>query len=180
MQPTPVSIFLLTSPPGAGKSTLADLLVKEFPFGMHIPVDNLREWVISGRADPVPIWTEETSRQFRLARQSAALLARKYAQAGFAVAVDNIIFPEEVARLFEKPLKGLSLNKILLLPSLETYLARNLERTNKAFETSILINIIQNLRKTLQTQPFAEYGWQIIKSDGQSAGETARQILQQR
>jgi chloramphenicol 3-O-phosphotransferase len=177
MKPMPAPIFLLTGPPGAGKSTLANYLVKQFPFGMHIPLDDLREWVVSGRADPVPLWTEETSRQFRLARQSAALLARKYARAGFAVAIDDIFFPEEAERLFEKPLKGLPLHKILLLPSLETCLARNFARTNKTFDTSLLIATIQNLHAALQAQPFAEYGWQILHSDGQTTAETAQQIL---
>jgi hypothetical protein len=45
--------------------------MRRFSFGIHIPIDDLREWVVSGMAQAVPLWTEETERQFRLARHSA-------------------------------------------------------------------------------------------------------------
>ena len=48
-------IFLLSGTPGAGKSSVATALMQHFEFGLHIPVDDLREWVVSGLADPVPI-----------------------------------------------------------------------------------------------------------------------------
>ena len=61
-------LFLITGAPGAGKSVTAAALMQRFPFGLHIPVDELREWVVSGISQPVPEFTEETGRQFRLAR----------------------------------------------------------------------------------------------------------------
>lgn len=95
------------------------------------------------------------------------------------MAVGDIIFPAEAARLFEKPLRGLEFRKILLLPALETCLGRNFERTNKHFNTSVLIHTIQNLHTALQEQPFSEFGWEIINSDGETAEETTRKILRQ-
>ena len=38
--------------------------MRRFPFGLHIPVDDLREWVVSGISQPVPEFTAETGRQF--------------------------------------------------------------------------------------------------------------------
>ena len=53
-------LFLITGTPGVGKSVTAAALMRRFPFGLHIPVDELREWVVSGISQPVPEFTEET------------------------------------------------------------------------------------------------------------------------
>ena len=89
-------LFLITGAPGAGKSVTAAALMRRFPFGLHIPVDELREWVVSGISQPVPEFTEETGRQFRLARGAAAQVAALYADAGFAVAIDDVIHEPDV------------------------------------------------------------------------------------
>ena len=89
-------LFLITGAPGAGKSVTAAALMRRFPFGLHIPVDELREWVVSGISQPVPEFTEETGRQFRLARTAAAQVAALYADAGFAVAIDDVIHEPDV------------------------------------------------------------------------------------
>ena len=91
-------LFLITGTPGAGKSVTAAALMRRFPFGLHIPVDDLREWVVSGISQPVPEFTEETGRQFRLARTAAAQVAALYADAGFAVAIDDVIHEPDAER----------------------------------------------------------------------------------
>lgn len=70
MQP----IIIFNGTPGSGKTTLSKELMQLFPLGIHIPIDNLREWVVTGIAHPIG-WTEETTRQFRLAESAAASVA---------------------------------------------------------------------------------------------------------
>jgi len=170
-------IFIITGTPGAGKSSVAVALMRRFPFGLHIPVDDLREWVVSGIAPPVPVWTEETSRQFRLARQAAAQMARLYADTGFAVAIDDVILPAEVQELFEAPLLGYPVHKVLLRPALETALRRNAERANKAFDTLILDDVIRRLHTAMDERAYAKSGWLVIDNGALDVAETVDIIL---
>ena len=162
-------IFIISGPPGAGKSSLADALLGRFPFGIHLPVDDLRDMVVSGRADPVPTWTEETMRQFQLARTSMAEIAARYATAGFAVAIDDIIFPGETDVFFRFP--GFEVYRVLLLPGLETMRRRNSERTNKHFDTRILDGTIIALHEAMQSELFNKDGWIVIDSSALSVEE---------
>lgn len=170
-------IFYITGVPGSGKSSVATALMQRFPFGMHLPVDDMREFVVSGIVPPFP-WTEETARQFALARKASAQAARLYADAGFAVALDDVIFPQEVHELCTYLLAGYTVYRVFLRPMLDTVLARNASRTNKDFDTSVLIEVIRSLHPSIVAQPFAEAGWIIIDSTELSLEQTVDTILQ--
>jgi chloramphenicol 3-O-phosphotransferase len=170
-------IFLITGTPGAGKTSAATMLMRRFPFGLHIPVDDLREWVVSGLADPVPTWTDETTRQFHLARQAASYTARLYADAGFAVAIDDVVFPDEAEALFVAPLSGYTLRKVLLRPGVEMALSRNAQRTNKSYNTAGLVETIRNVHEMMPPETFARMGWIVIDSTYLSLEETVDEIL---
>lgn len=170
-------IFIISGVPGAGKTSVASLLMQRFPLGLHIPVDDLREWVVSGIAQPVPTWTDETSRQFRFARQAAAEIARIYAGGGFSVAIDDVILPYEAMAIYGVPLSDYTVHKVLLRPDLDVALARNAERTNKTFDTSVLADAIRRIHESTSTQVFSRAGWIIIDSSPLSLDETVEEIL---
>ena len=150
-------LFLITGTPGVGKSVTAAALMRRFPFGLHIPVDELREWVVSGISQPVPEFTEETGRQFRLARGAAAQVAARYADAGFAVAIDDVIHEPDVQACLTDALAPRTVHKILLQPSLEVALARNADRTNKGFDTAVLADAIRGNHRSLGEQNRADW-----------------------
>src|SRR5688572_21761477 len=112
-------VFVISGTPGAGKSTVAVALARRFRPGVHIPVDDVREWVVSGIANPVPVWTEETTRQFRLARQVAGDAALIYAEAGFAVVIDDVVLQTEGGSVYGEHLAAVGPHLVLLRPSLE-------------------------------------------------------------
>ena len=170
-------IFLITGTPGSGKTSVSAALMKRYPHGIHIPVDDLREWVISGLAQPVPIWTDETSRQFRLARKSAAQVAAVYAEAGFAVVIDDVVFPMEARHQYERPLGEHDIRKIFLQPRLDVALSRNASRANKSFDTEVLVETIRTLHNAMSQRIFARAGWLVIDNSDLSLEETVDEIL---
>lgn len=170
-------VFIITGTPGAGKSSVAVALMQRFSLGLHIAVDDLREWVVSGIAQPVSVWTVETSRQFRLARQAAFQVARLYAEADFAVAIDDVIAPAETQELIETTLSDHMVHKVLLRPALDVALRRNAERANKPFDTSTLDDVIRRLYASTDEQAYSRVGWLVIDSSAQDVAETVDTIL---
>lgn len=168
---------MLSGPPGAGKSTLARALMQRFTHGLHIPVDDLREWVVAGIAHPVPVWTDETTRQFQLARRAASQTARIYAEAGFAVAIDDVIFAADARRMYEPHLSGLTLHRVLLLPSAEVALERNATRTTKNFDTQVLTEPIRQIHRELARQGAELEQWLVLDTSALSVADTVAQIL---
>lgn len=171
-------IFLLSGTPGSGKSSLSRALLQHFAFGLHLPVDDLREFVVSGIAHPVPLSTPETGRQFRLARVAALNTAKLYAQEGFTVVIDDVIFPHDAAQLETEFLTGFKLYKILLRPRLEVALERNATRSNKSFDTSILEPVIRDLYANMTPQDYINAGWKVIDSSDLSLEQSVSLILE--
>lgn len=171
-------IYVISGVPGSGKSSVSIALMRRFPRGLHIPVDDLRRWVVSGIAHPVPTWTPETSRQFLLARRAAANTALIYAEAGFAVVIDDVVFPVEAEELFVEPLSPFPVRKILLRPNLEVALARNATLTNKDFDASLLTQTIKELDLSMRAAQFEERGWTVVDSTWLTLEQTVERILE--
>ena len=172
-------IFILTGTPASGKSSVAKALLQCFTFGVHIPVDNLRGLVVSGLSNPIGSWDEETDRQFRLARDSAAQIAKVYAQGGFAVVIDDVIFPDAVAHHYDEPLASFEVYKVLLRPTVEIALARNMAR-NIDVDNAQLGKIIEPIYAhfaTFDLERMVMDGWCILDTSHLSVAETVSEIF---
>ncbi|OEJ27848.1 hypothetical protein AS594_28545 [Streptomyces agglomeratus] len=123
---------LLIGPAGAGKTTVAKHWARHrrVPTA-HISLDDVREWVCSGFADPQSGWNEQSEAQYRLARRTCGFAARNFLANGISCIVDDAVFPD-------RPVVGLGgwkrhvgpgLLPVVILPGLEIVLERNAQRS---------------------------------------------------
>ena len=97
----------------------------------HISLDDVREWVCSGFADPQSGWNDHSEAQYRLARRTCGFAARNFLANGISCILDDAVFPD-------RPVVGLGgwkrhvgpgLLPVVLLPGLEIVLERNAARS---------------------------------------------------
>ena len=169
------AIWLITGAPGAGKSTVSDALCRRFPLAVRIPVDDIRDWVVSGFSSPVE-WTAETTRQFALARRGAARIAADYADAGFVAVLDDVVRQSQLDQ-YTNYLGITPLRKVLLNPSLETVLARNAAPGRKDFDVSVLEAACRGLHPLLASENTTEHGWIVVDSTRLSLEQTVDTIM---
>ncbi|KAA3662650.1 MAG: hypothetical protein DWQ04_12840 [Chloroflexi bacterium] len=171
-------IFILTGTPASGKTSVSKALLARYAFGIHIPVDVLRGLVISGESNPIGSWDEETDRQFRLARDSAAKIASTYAQAGFTVVIDDVIFPDMIAHHYDKALAAFEVHKILLRPSIAATISRNKARKIDVDNAQLekIIQPIYDHFATFNLHKLEKSGWYIIDTSSYSIEETVSEL----
>jgi len=175
---TPIEpIFIIAGAPASGKSSVARALLTYFEFGVHIPVDDIREFVTSGIAHPVG-WTEETTRQFRLAEQAACNMAAIYNDAEFAVVIDHCEAPKVLDEMVHRHLAGRRIVKVILQPSLDENLMRNFSRSGKDFESNVLIDTIKRLNPMFRSDTPDFNGWHTLDTTEWSIAQTAAAIME--
>ncbi|MFI8087002.1 Pro-rich N-terminal domain-containing protein [Streptomyces sp. NPDC086080] len=127
-----IMAVLLIGPAGAGKTSVAKYWAdhRRVPTA-HISLDDVREWVRSGFADPQSGWNDHSEAQYRLARRTCGFAARNFLANGISCILDDAVFPD-------RPVVGLGgwkrhvgpgLLPVVLLPGLDIVLERNAERT---------------------------------------------------
>ncbi|MFH8790172.1 AAA family ATPase [Streptomyces roseoverticillatus] len=123
---------ILIGPAGAGKTTVARHWAdtRRVPTA-HISLDDVREWVRSGFADPQSGWNDHSEAQYRLARRTCGFAARNFLANGISCILDDAVFPDRPAVGLGgwKRHVGPGLLPVVLLPGLEVVLERNAERS---------------------------------------------------
>jgi len=109
------SVLILTGPPGAGKSTVADILARqsESP-AAHLHTDDFYDrYIKSGYVLP---WLPESHKQNETVTRAIAAAACAYAEGGYLTIIDGIVGPWFLAP-FRDAAKNIPLHYIVLRPA---------------------------------------------------------------
>jgi chloramphenicol 3-O-phosphotransferase len=127
------AIYLITGPMAAGKSTVARLLADQFERGVHLEGDVFRRSIVSGREEMTPDRSPEALAQLRLRYRIGAAAADAYFDAGFTVALDDVVagplLDEYGAMIRSEPC-----HVIVLLPSMAAVARREEERNRTGYD----------------------------------------------
>lgn len=165
-------VLLLTGPAASGKTTVADRWARRHADGpaVHISLDDVRDWVKSGYANPEDGWCEAAERQYALARRVVASAVREYAAAGYVCVIDDAVFPDwpEVSvDGWQRELGDLSLCLVALMPSPDVLAERNTSRSGHRRLTPETLKIIHG-----QMEGWRPRGVPIIDNTDLSVDET--------
>jgi GrpB-like predicted nucleotidyltransferase (UPF0157 family) len=126
------AIYLITGPMAAGKSTVARLLASRFERGVHVEGDVFRRSIVSGREEVTPTPSPEAVEQLRLRYRLAASVADAYFEAGFTVAVEDVVAGPMLGE-YRTMIRQRPCHVIVLLPSLHAITTREAERLHKGY-----------------------------------------------
>lgn len=160
---------LITGPAGAGKTTITNLLAKEFDKSVVIEVDVLKKMVKGGYVKEWP-YNDEVAVQTALGVKNACDMAKNFMDKGFNVFIDNVVGITDLNGYY-KHLDELPFKVFLLLPNKEVNKERDTNRENKTIGDRVL-----ELNDAFVKR--ADKGnWHIVDSSNQTAEQTKNEIL---
>jgi chloramphenicol 3-O-phosphotransferase len=168
------AVVLITGVMAAGKSTVAEALAARLPRAAHVRGDVFRRMIVSGREELLPGATAEAEAQLRLRYRISAETACRYADAGFAALVQDIVLgddlPAYVALIRGRPAPP-PLYVIVLAPRPEAVRAREAARAKDGYGPWTVEALDDALRAGTP-----RIGWW-LDSSGQTPEETVNAIL---
>jgi adenylate kinase family enzyme len=172
-------IFLIAGAPAVGKTTIGQALAAKFNKSLHIPVDTIREMVVSGIRLPNPDWGSDLVEQLEAARASVCAMVLRYRMAGFTVIIDDFWDPNSRLTEYQELLTASKAHRILLYPSEQTAMDRNIGRYGPSERADYLAGGIRAVFADLRTSAaiLKEQGWIVVDSTEQSVDETVAEIV---
>jgi predicted kinase len=128
------AIYLITGPMAAGKSTVAGLLASRFERGVHLEGDVFRQRIVRGREEMTPDPSAEALSQLRLRYPLAAAAADSYFEAGFTVALEDVVAGPHLAD-YRTMIRNRPFHVVVLLPAVEAVASREAGREHKGYDT---------------------------------------------
>jgi cytidylate kinase len=122
-------LLVVTGPPGAGKSTVAQRLADVFDPSVLVSGDAFFAFLARGA---IPPWLPESDAQNQVTIEAAAAAAGRFARGGFTVVYDGIIGPWFVPT-FARACGLETLDYVILMPSVGSCVERVQTRLDHGF-----------------------------------------------
>lgn len=123
------SLVVVTGPPGAGKSTVAQVLAREVEHSALVEGDSFFGFLARGAVDP---WLPESHEQNTVVTRAAAAAAGAFALGGYAMVYDGVVGPWFLST-FSAATHLKHLDYVILLPSVNICVRRVATRRNHGF-----------------------------------------------
>ena len=128
---------LFGGPAGAGKSALAQAWCNARKRAVHIQLDDIRNLIVAGLADPQE-HSSLQAEQFDLSVRACCELAGTFINSGYNVAIDDVLLPGRAFELsWVRHLQPLEYRVVIVQPSLEETLSRASQRDKRVPESLI-------------------------------------------
>lgn len=123
------SLVVVTGPPGAGKSTVAQVLASEADHSVLVEGDSFFRFLASGAVDP---WLPASHDQNTIVTRAAAAAAGAFALGGYATVYDGVVGPWFLPT-FGAATQLEQLDYVILLPSVDICVRRVATRRGHGF-----------------------------------------------
>jgi GrpB-like predicted nucleotidyltransferase (UPF0157 family) len=140
-------IYLITGPIAAGKSTVARLLAATFERGVHLEGDVFRRSIVSGRVEMTPDPSPVALEQLRLRYRIAAAAADAYYEAGFSVALEDVVAGPLLGE-YRTMIRNRPCHVIVLLPSVDALAARDAGRERRGYGAWTVEQLYEGFART--------------------------------
>jgi len=120
-------VWLVIGAQASGKSTVADLLARQWERGVHIRGGQFYRWAIRGWVHVGDPDHEEARRLLDLRYRLSSTVADEYADAGFTTVVQDNIYGVDAAQWLDR-VTSTPKHLVVLRPSIEVVAARDAQR----------------------------------------------------
>jgi predicted kinase len=168
-------LIVVTGIMASGKSTIARLLAQRFVRGVHVEADVLQHMIVSGGrwASEPGEPDAETAQQLQLRLKNMCLLGQSFVEAGFTVALDDIILGERWQQL-QEALHSVPFTLVVLAPQVDVVIQQRDRQRSKVPQGETWVRYLDQVLRNTTTM--ASRGiW--LDTSQQTPEETVDQIL---